>query len=68
MVPTSIIKLDAFPLNVNGKLDKRKLPEPNLGNDKNIVPPRNDVDKIIIDELKEILNIDNISIKDSFFV
>ena len=67
MVPTSIIKLDAFPLNVNGKLDKRKLPEPNLGNDKNIVPPRNDVDKIIIDELKEILNIDNISIKDSFF-
>ena len=67
MVPTSIIKLDSFPLNVNGKLDKKKLPEPTSVSNKEVIPPRNDMDRIIIDELKEILNIDNISIKDSFF-
>ena len=28
MIPTSIMQLDSFPMNVNGKVDKTKLPEP----------------------------------------
>lgn len=68
MIPTSIIKLDALPVNVNGKLDKKNLPLPSLMLEKReIVPARNDIDKAIISELKQILHIDNISIKDSFF-
>ncbi len=67
MLPTSIMQLEAFPLNVNGKLDKKKLPKPTLNTDKVVIPPRNDIDKIIIEELKEIIKLDNISIKDSFF-
>ena len=68
MIPSSIMKLDVLPLNVNGKVDKKKLPLPSLDMTKReIVSARNDIDKLIIDELKSILNIDNISIKDSFF-
>jgi len=68
MVPISIMILDAFPINVNGKLDKKKLPDPSLGLEKrDIIPARNDIDRIIIDELKQILKLNDISIKDSFF-
>lgn len=51
-----------------GKVDKKALPLPNLGSLRgNIVPPRNNIDEIIIEELQNILHLDNISIKDSFF-
>lgn len=68
MIPSFIMKLDALPLNINGKVDKKSLPLPTSGNlGKEIIPARNDIDKIIIDELKQILHLENISIKDSFF-
>ena len=68
MIPNFITELDSLPLNVNGKVDRKKLPLPTLNEEnREIVPVRNNLDKIIIDELKEILGIDNISIKDSFF-
>ena len=68
MIPNFITELDSLPLNVNGKVDKKRLPLPTLDEEsREIVPARNDLDRIIIDELKEILDIDNISIKDSFF-
>lgn len=67
MVPSFITKLDAIPLNISGKVDKKSLPIPSINSDREIISARNDLDKIIIDELKQILKIDNISIKDSFF-
>lgn len=68
MVPSFINVLDALPLNVNGKVDKKKLPLPVFGDEnRSIVPPRNDIDKALINELKKILKTDNISTKDSFF-
>ncbi len=68
MVPNYITKLDSLPLNINGKVDKKRLPSPTLEEDKaNYVPARNEIDKIIIEELKGILRLSNISIKSSFF-
>lgn len=68
MVPSFITVLDALPLNINGKVDKKRLPLPAFADsNKDIVAPRNNIDKIIIEELQKILKIDNISIKDSFF-
>ena len=67
MIPAHITILDKFPLNINGKVDKKALPEPTTNHLNKIVPPRNDIDKIIIEELKNILNCTDISIEDSFF-
>ena len=68
MIPNFIMQLDSLPLNVNGKVDKKKLPTPSLINaDKKIIPARNEIDKLIIEELKNTIHVDNISIGDSFF-
>lgn len=68
MIPSFIVNLDSLPLNVSGKVDKRALPKPSLDSlDREIVPARNDLDEIIIEKLKEILHLDSVSIKDSFF-
>lgn len=68
MVPQYIVKLDKLPYTPNGKIDRKKLPVPELKTDnKEIILPRNNTDKSLISLLSEILNIDNISINDSFF-
>lgn len=67
-IPTYFIKLDKLPINTNGKVDSKLLPSPQLVNTKSqIIPARNIVDQKIIFVLKEILNINKISIDDSFF-
>lgn len=68
MIPTYITILDKLPLNINGKIDRKLLPLPEITvNDENVVKPRNDIDKIIISCLKETLGISSVSILDSFF-
>ena len=68
MVPTYIMQLEKLPLNINGKVDRKILPLPNVEKAlKEIVKPRNDIDKIIIKHLKNILSVDNISINDNLF-
>ena len=68
MVPSYFIKIDKMPLNANGKIDKKLLPEPkNLKQNKEIIKPRNLTDKFLIDLLEDLLKAPNISIDDSFF-
>ncbi len=68
MIPQYFIKLDKLPYTPNGKIDRKKLPIPELEREnKEIILPRNSTDKFLISLLQEILNIDDISINDSFF-
>lgn len=68
MIPQYFVFLDKFPYTPNGKIDRKKLPEPNIKKtNKEISLPRNKIDLKLIDILKYLLNIDNISINDSFF-
>ncbi|MBQ3145142.1 MAG: amino acid adenylation domain-containing protein [Clostridia bacterium] len=68
MIPQYFIKLDAFPYTPNGKIDRKKLPMPNVEiPNKEIFLPRNSTDELLINLLSELLNIENISIEDSFF-
>ncbi len=69
MVPQHFIKLDEFPYTPNGKIDRKKLPLPDnsANNKKKIVGARNDIDNNLINILQELLEIENISIDDSFF-
>jgi acyl carrier protein len=70
MVPSAFIFLDAMPLSANGKLDRRELPLPDAVTTqagKTFVAPRNELEKTIAAILKHVLQIDNVSIYDSFF-
>ncbi len=68
MIPQYFVKLEEFPYTPNGKIDRKKLPMPNFEvRTKEITFPRNETDKSLINILKKMLNIDNLSIDDSFF-
>ena len=67
MIPSYFMELEELPCTVNGKIDRKNLPLPNINSEKTIIKPRNDIDTDIIKLLSDILNISNISIDDSFF-
>ncbi len=68
MVPQYFVRLEEIPYTPNGKVDRKKLPMPSIENRRReIVLPRNNTDELLIKNLKEILNVTNISIEDSFF-
>jgi acyl carrier protein len=41
MIPASFVKLDAFPLSSNGKIDKKSLPDPELSSGRDTAPKDN---------------------------
>ena len=67
-IPTYFMQLNSLPINANGKVDKNRLEEPQYENTrKEKILPRNDIDKKLIEILKELLNNNSISLTDSFF-
>lgn len=68
MIPQYFVKMDKLPYTPNGKIDRKKLPEPQIKiSKKEIIKPRNDTDSKLVQILKDLLNINSISIDDSFF-
>lgn len=68
MIPTSIMQLDAFPMNVNGKVDKAQLPEPGKEEIKKEVKAANgELEEKILEMFKAALNKENIGVDDDFF-
>lgn len=67
MMPKSLIQIDEFPTNNNGKIDVKKLPIPNISTNRNYVPPKNDFQKKLCDIFQKILKKDKIGIIDDFF-
>ena len=68
MIPSFFVQIDDFPYTTTGKIDRKKLPDPQIEtNNKEIVLPRNDIDSKLIELCKNILNKSSISITDSFF-
>jgi amino acid adenylation domain-containing protein len=70
MVPVAIVKLDAFPLLPNGKIDTRSLPMPNYSRAEMadaFVAPRNDVERGVAAIWSEVLGIEKIGVYDNFF-
>ncbi|MBQ1467613.1 MAG: AMP-binding protein, partial [Solobacterium sp.] len=67
MIPAYLMQIDSIPMTRNGKLDKRALPEIEAKTGNEYVAPRNETEEIICKIFGEILNVENVSIKDSFF-
>ena len=57
MVPAILVKLESFPLTINGKLDKRALPEPDFGDNAGAALPVNELEKKLVQIYSEVLGI-----------
>ncbi|WP_125152628.1 non-ribosomal peptide synthetase [Clostridium rectalis] len=66
MQPSKIISLSHFPTTKSGKLDKKNLPKPKLIH-KNIILPNSKEEDALCSIYKEILNLKEVSVNDSFF-
>ncbi len=69
MVPSSIMFLEEMPLTPNNKLDRRALPAPDTSRQVEglIVPPNNEIEKVLVGLWSEVLRVHPIGIRDNFF-
>ena len=72
MVPTYIVRLEAFPLNTNGKVDRRALPalDDILGDlrcAESWVAPRNEMESELSELWQQLLGLERVGVRDDFF-
>lgn len=67
MLPNTYTFLDKLPMTLNGKINRKVLSTYKTEKNREIVLPRNKIDELLVLELNNLLNVDNISITDSFF-
>ena len=69
MVPSMYIRLDRMPLTPNGKIDRRKLPEPETGSAAEYVEPANDAEDTVASTMRQVLGMENaVGALDDFFL
>jgi thioesterase domain-containing protein/aryl carrier-like protein len=69
MVPFHYRIIDSIPLSSNGKVDRKALPKfkPDICNDKELILPRNDMEKRLAEICGKLLEIDILSINDNLY-
>ncbi len=68
MIPSFFVRMESFPLNKNGKIDIKALPEPNEEiNRSDFVIPKNAIEIELIKIWEKVLGIHHISVSDNFF-
>ena len=67
MVPAAVVVLDALPMTVNGKLDRRALPAPEYQDVDRYRAPGDAVEQILADIYAQLLGVQRVGVDDSFF-
>lgn len=67
MVPAVVMVLEAFPLTVNGKVDRRALPAPEFGTGLPYRAPRDAREQVLAALFAEVLELPRVGIDDGFF-
>ncbi|UCH93753.1 MAG: amino acid adenylation domain-containing protein [Candidatus Aminicenantes bacterium] len=69
MIPSYFVFINNIPLTPNGKIDRKALPEPELKKEAQYAPPRDEVEKKMVDLWSEVLGVnkDIIGINSNFF-
>ncbi|WP_280784435.1 non-ribosomal peptide synthetase, partial [Rhodococcus opacus] len=68
MIPAHVVHLDTLPLSVNGKLDRKALPAPDLdATTTDYVAPRTPTEEIVAGVFADILGVERVGVHDHFF-
>ncbi|WP_189027807.1 non-ribosomal peptide synthetase, partial [Paenibacillus albidus] len=69
MIPSSFVHMDKIPLNQNGKVDRKALPEPESGfnTEEGYVAPQHSTEKKLAEIWQEILGVPRVGLRDHFF-
>ena len=67
MVPSVVVKLDKLPLNANGKVDRKALPEPDVVSQQDYEPPQGELEETLASVWSEVLSVDRVGRHDNFF-
>lgn len=68
MIPTAFINLDRFPLNPNGKIDRKALPLPeDVRRLPGYLAPRNEQEQVLANIWQDVLGIEQVGVHDNFF-
>ncbi|NCO46950.1 MAG: hypothetical protein GW890_11460, partial [Vibrio sp.] len=67
MQPANVMILDAFSLNVNGKIDRKALPKYSAGMRSERVAPITQPEQLLCDAIAELLGVSDVGMSDDFF-
>jgi amino acid adenylation domain-containing protein len=67
MIPTHYVKMERFPVTPNGKVDRKKLPDPLQQENLQYIPPVGELEKQLASIWIEILGRDRIGVEDNYF-
>ncbi|HEX4722553.1 MAG TPA: amino acid adenylation domain-containing protein [Pseudonocardiaceae bacterium] len=67
LVPAAIVRLEAFPLSPNGKLDRTQLPEPTVTTSGEHTPPSTETEAALAEIWADVLGTSDIGVDDNFF-
>jgi len=69
MVPSAFVMLAEMPLSANGKLDRKRLPAPDIGDQlaTQYVAPRSGSETILAEIWQDVLGIEKVGVEDDFF-
>ena len=67
MIPNSLLCLEKLPLTINGKLDRKALPEPEFVNKEKYTAPQDQLETELSEIWQEVLGIPSLGVTDNFF-
>jgi amino acid adenylation domain-containing protein/non-ribosomal peptide synthase protein (TIGR01720 family) len=69
MLPSAFVRLEAFPLSPNGKVERKALPAPDgsQGASEGSAPPRSALEELLAGMWRELLRVERVGIYDNFF-
>ena len=67
MIPSAFVKLETFPLTINGKLDRKALPDPEFVSEDSYVEPRSELEAELCQLWQSLLGLEQVGITDDFF-
>ncbi|QEV21832.1 amino acid adenylation domain-containing protein [Streptomyces alboniger] len=68
MVPAAFVVLDSFPLTVNGKVDRRRLPAPSRAADAPVTASANRAEEILVQVWSEVLGHERVGTDENYFL
>ncbi|SFK58258.1 non-ribosomal peptide synthetase [Methylocapsa palsarum] len=69
MTPSVFARLEELPRNPNGKLDRARLPPPNVSDParRGMIAARNETEAVLAEIWRELLHLDEVGVEDNFF-